>query len=114
MVRNCVAVLAVSMMLGGCSGQLYGTGPLGLPAQQKHAHATIQAAEGKETAWSIEKGTGSVAPAGAQFADRGGRPCRPLKQNVALNGDQMTRDVTACKALDGTWVVTDFEIEKAD
>lgn len=157
--RKGVAVLAVSLVLAGCSsqgpsnGQIYGTAGgavlgagigrvvgqyalngtlagaaagavIGLaagtymdpPAQEKHARATIQAAEdGQPVAWTTEKGSkGSVAPLGQQFSDRSGRACRPLKQDVTMNGEQSQRDVTACKAVDGTWVVTEYQPEKAD
>jgi len=86
------------------------------PAQEKHARATIQAAEdGQPVSWSTEKGSkGSVTPIGNQFADRAGRACRPLKQEAAVGDELMAREVVACKAADGTWVVTDFEAEKAD
>lgn len=159
MVRKGVAVLAVSLVLAGCSsqgptnGQIYGTAGgaalgagigrvvghytlnatlvgaaagavvglaagtyLDAPAQEKHARATIQAAEdGKEVAWATEKGSkGSVAATGQQFADRAGRSCRPLKQDVTMNDEHSVREVTACKAADGTWIVTDFAPEKAD
>lgn len=159
MLRKGVAVLAVSLVLAGCSspgpsnGQIYGTAGgaalgggvgrvighyalnatlvgaaagavVGLaagtymdpPAQEKQANATITAAEnGQPVAWSTEKGNkGVVAATGAQFADRAGRQCRPLKQDVIMNGEQSARDVTACKASDGTWIVTEYQPEKAD
>ncbi len=86
------------------------------PAQEKHARATIQAAEdGQTVAWTTEKGSkGSVTPTGTQFADRSGRACRPLKQDATVNDEHMTRDVTACKAADGTWIVTEYAPEMAN
>ncbi|MBX9635136.1 MAG: hypothetical protein K2X44_09165 [Magnetospirillum sp.] len=159
MLRKGVAVLAVSLVLAGCSsqgpsnGQIYGTAggaALGAgvgraighytlnatlvgaaagavigfaagtymdpPAQEKQANATIKAAEdGNAVAWSTEKGNkGSVAATGEQFSDRAGRACRPLKQDVTMNGEQSAREVTACKAADGTWIVTEYQPDKAD
>ncbi|MGE5475981.1 MAG: RT0821/Lpp0805 family surface protein [Bacteroidales bacterium] len=86
------------------------------PAQEKHARATISAAEdGKPVAWTTEKGSkGSVTPISAQYTDRSGRSCRPLQQDVTVNDERSVRDVTACQAKDGTWVVTDYQPEKAD
>lgn len=86
------------------------------PAEEKHARATISAAEdGKPVSWSTEKGSkGSVAPLGAQYADRSGRPCRPLKQDVSMGEGHVVRDVTACQAKDGTWIVTEYRPEQAD
>lgn len=86
------------------------------PAEEKHARATISAAEdGKPVSWSTEKGSkGSVVATGSQYADRSGRACRPLKQDVTVDGEQSVRDVTACQDKDGTWVVTDYQPERAD
>lgn len=86
------------------------------PAEEKHARATISAAEdGKPVSWSTEKGSkGSVTPISAQYADRSGRPCRALKQDVSIGEEKSVRDVTACQAKDGTWIVTEYQPERAD
>lgn len=86
------------------------------PAAEKHAAATIKAAEdGQPVAWSTDKGNrGAVTPTGTQFADRSGRPCRTLKQEVTMRGDSATREVTACREGDGTWVVTEFGADTAN
>lgn len=86
------------------------------PAEEKHARATISAAEdGKPVSWSTEKGSkGSVTPIGPQYADRSGRPCRPLKQDLNVGDEHSVRDVTACQAKDGTWIVTEYQPERAD
>jgi len=86
------------------------------PAEEKHVRATITAAEdGKPVSWSTEKGSrGSVTPLGGQYADRSGRPCRALKQDVTMGEEHVLRDVTACQAKDGTWIVTDYRPEQAD
>lgn len=86
------------------------------PAEEKHAAATIKAAEdGQPVNWTTAKGNaGAVTPSGSQFADRAGRSCRVLKQDVTMRGERATRDVTACKDGDGTWVVTEYGTDKAD
>lgn len=86
------------------------------PAEEKHARATISVAEdGKPVSWSTDKGSkGAVTPIGPQFADRSGRPCRPLKQDATVGGEQSVRDVTACQAKDGTWIVTEYLPDQAD
>lgn len=159
MLRKGVAVMALAVVVAGCSssgptnGQIYGTaagaavgagigravaevatrgtwvGALGgavvgyavgtymdPPAEEKHARATISAAEdGKPVSWSTEKGSkGSVTPIGPQYADRSGRPCRPLKQDLNVGDEHSVRDVTACQAKDGTWIVTEYQPERAD
>lgn len=80
------------------------------PAAEKHAAATIKAAEdGQPVSWTTEKGnSGAVTPTGTQFADRAGRTCRTLKQDVTMRGDAASREVTACKDKDGMWVVTEY------
>ncbi len=159
MLRKGAAVMAMAMVVAGCSssgptkGQIYGTaggaalgagigravaatatqgtwvGALGgaviglaigttmdPPAEEKHARATISAAEdGKPVSWSTEKGSrGSVTPLGGPYSDRSGRPCRTLKQDVTMGEEQVMRDVTACQAKDGTWIVTEYRPEQAD
>lgn len=86
------------------------------PAQEKHAAATIKAAEdGQQVSWATDKGnSGAVTPTGAQYSDRSGRACRTLKQEVTMRGEAASRDVTACKDADGTWVVTEFSADKAE
>ncbi|MGE5476551.1 MAG: glycine zipper domain-containing protein [Bacteroidales bacterium] len=86
------------------------------PAEEKHARATISVAEdGKPVSWTTEKGSkGAVVATGSQYADRAGRPCRPLKQDVTMGDEHMAREVTACQAKDGTWIVTDYQPERAD
>ena len=86
------------------------------PAEEKHAAATIKAAEdGQPVSWATEKGnTGAVTPTGSQFADRAGRSCRVLKQDVTMRGESASREVTACKDGEGTWVVTEYSADKAD
>lgn len=85
-------------------------------AEEKHARATIAAAEdGQPVSWSTQKGShGSVTPQGAQYADRAGRPCRTLKQDATFGEQVVARDVTACQAKDGTWIVTDYRPDLAD
>lgn len=86
------------------------------PAEEKHARATIQTAEtGQPVSWRTEKGSkGSVSATGAQYTDRSGRPCRPLKQDMTIAGESTVRDVAACQAKDGTWIVTDYRPDQAD
>ncbi|MCR6629827.1 MAG: RT0821/Lpp0805 family surface protein [Magnetospirillum sp.] len=86
------------------------------PAEEKHAHATISVAEdGKPVAWSTEKGSkGAVTPVGVQYTDRSGRFCRSLKQDVTIGDEHSAREVTACQAKDGTWVVTEYRPDQAD
>lgn len=121
MVRKGVAMAAMALALAACSSngashdQLY-TSYFDQPAVKKHAGATVQAAEsGKAAAWSSAKGNkGAITPVGLQYSDRSGRTCLPLKQHVTMGGEASSRDVTACKAADSTWVVTDYAPEKAD
>lgn len=86
------------------------------PAEEKHARATVSVAEdGQPVSWTTEKGSkGSVAAVGSQYADRAGRPCRVLKQDITIAGEQNVRDVAACQAKDGTWIVTEYQPERAD
>lgn len=86
------------------------------PAEEKHARATVVAAEdGKPVSWSTEKGSkGSVTPIHVGYTDRSGRPCRPLNQDVTMGDRHVVRDVTACQAQDGTWIVTDYRPDQAD
>jgi surface antigen len=105
----------IGLAVGAVVGYAAGTA-MDPPAEEKHANATISVAEnGQPVSWSTEKGNhGSVSPAGAEYTDRSGRPCRPLKQDVSMNGEDVARQVTACKAADGTWVVGEYQPEKAD
>jgi surface antigen len=86
------------------------------PAQEKHAQATIRTAEtGEPVSWATEKGSkGTVVATGAQYSDRSGRSCRPLKQDMTIAGESTVRDVAACQAKDGTWVVTEYRPDQAD
>ncbi|NFV80814.1 hypothetical protein [Magnetospirillum aberrantis] len=84
-------------------------------SEEKHARATIAAAEdGEAVSWTEGGDRGLVSPLGAQYADRSGRPCRNLKQDADFGEQKFMRDVTACQAKDGTWVVTEYRPDPAD
>lgn len=117
--RAVAAVATQGTWVGALGGAVVGYAAgtyMDPPAEEKHARATISTAEdGKPVSWSTEKGSkGSVTAIGDQYADRSGRPCRPLKQDLTVNGEQSVRDVTACQAKDGTWIVTEYQPERAD
>lgn len=105
----------VGALGGAVIGYAIGT-TMDPPAEEKHARATVSAAEdGNPVSWSTEKGSkGSVMATGSQYADRSGRACRPLKQDVTVGGEQSVRDVTACQAKDGTWIVSDYQPDRAE
>lgn len=77
-----------------------------------NARAVLAAAEtGKASVWKVsERSHGAAAPAGAVYADRVRRACQPLK----LERDDQTRQVTACKGADGTWVVAEWSPDKGE
>jgi surface antigen len=114
------SVVAQGTVVGALGGALLGYAigtTMDPPAEEKHAHATVSVAEtGQPVSWSTQKGSkGSVAPVGIQYTDRSGRPCRSLKQDVAMAGGQpAAREVTACQAKDGTWMVTDYRPEQSE
>jgi surface antigen len=117
--RAVAATATQGTLVGALGGALIGYAigtTMDPPAEEKHARATVSVAEtGQPVSWTTEKGSkGSVAPIGTQFTDRAGRPCRSLKQDVTIAGEQSAREVTACQAKDGTWLVTEYRPEQAD
>lgn len=70
--------------------------------------ATVEAAEsGREVRWGARGLEGSVTPLGAGWSDGGGRDCRRLRQSASREGggDAYSREVVACRLVDGTWEV---------
>lgn len=97
-----VALVPAVLVLGGCAGDLF--------APERQAAATMTAAEATGAVaqkWSTDKSAGQVTATGEAFKDAGGRVCRDLRQDVTIDAVTRSRDVTACKAADETWVVTE-------
>jgi surface antigen len=120
--RCSFVIAAATLTLAACAdrpgagGDMSGDSPANFSfrSDDQHALATIAAAEdGKPVTWTVSSSSfGAVQPVAAQYADLAGRPCRGLKQDRTRGGDTTSRDVTACKGGDGTWVVSDYRPEK--
>ncbi|CAA7617564.1 hypothetical protein [Magnetospirillum sp. UT-4] len=124
MLRQTAFTLCVAALVAACNGPVRdgmggsGSSPayFGFRSDEQHALSTIAALEqGKAVEWKISDSSfGSARPTLAAYQDRGGRACRGLAQSRTDGSDVTAREVTGCKSLDGTWVVSDYAADKAD
>lgn len=99
-----IAAAALVAVLAACAPKGPGKD---LAAHERGVAAAVQAAEGRTgvpVAWRTNQGAaGSVTPLAEAYTDAGGRTCRTLRQESSMAARTLDRDLTACKAADGTW-----------
>ncbi len=107
---------AAGLAIGAAVGYAISTYWDDTEAQERHAQATVTAAETAQSVrWTSAKGAyGEVRPADKGFEDLGGRWCQPLHQEWMIDQDTLSRDVTACRTEGQDWVVTEERPQAKD
>jgi len=109
----------VAASLVACAVQPYESGISGhspanfnYKSDAENAKALLTAAEaGKAVIWKVsDRSYGAAMPTASAYPDRVQRTCQPLRHER----DGVTRQVTACKGADGTWVVARWSPDKAE
>jgi surface antigen len=117
-----LAACAAALLAAGCSSEpeyVWGTaavdvtgGMWGYESRAKTSRATLEAAETtalhQPVTWEAGDTRGAVVPMSEHYQDIGGRKCRTLRQEATRDGTTRARNVTACRQVDGTWIVSDF------
>ncbi len=73
---------------------------------QEAEEEALEAPVGTEVAWeSPQTGNSGTVKTTRETRNAAGRPCREVRQEADIDGEEVTDTVVACKTEDGTWVL---------